>query len=273
MRRLPVLVRRRNKWRTSSRLWGSPGTKQQCLGQTWFRWKGFEVTLNAGHAVKLKDFFGGHPERFGSHYGVDMFWRKMESKSLDWVVRTMLCGNQELSSKWTSLIVEDQALFTSRQQYHRNRMSHGKAHLVQAWVQELINHDEEISIQMNQPDSGGSGFVHIKTTIPKEQNEPWESSFGSSSGQETNWSWWTNCHQNQPAWYWRIRFGSGSDGWGFKTTISEAIRATKDQWNCDTASAANSTAPGTATISKETSTAPPAGEALQRLILYTWWLW
>ena len=162
MRRLPVLVRRRNKWRTSSRLWGSPGTKQQCLGQTWFRWKGFEVTLNAGHAVKLKDFFGGHPERFGSHYGVDMFWRKMESKSLDWVVRTMLCGNQELSSKWTSLIVEDQALFTSRQQYHRNRMSHGKAHLVQAWVQ------------------------------------------------ETNWSWWTNCHQNQPAWDWRIRFGSGT---------------------------------------------------------------
>ena len=37
----------------------------------------------------------------------------------------------------------------------------GKLILVQAWVQELINHDEEISIQMNQPDSGGSGFVHI----------------------------------------------------------------------------------------------------------------
>ena len=85
---------------------------------------------------------------------------------------------KKFPSKWTSLIVEDQALFTSRQPYHRHRMSHGRAHLVQAWVQ------------------------------------------------ETNWSWWTNCHQNQPAWDWRIRFGSGTDGWTW-TTIPEAIR---DQW-------------------------------------------
>ena len=44
-------------------------------------------------------------------------------------------------------------------------MSHGKAHLVQAWVQELINPGEEITIQMNQPESGGSGLVQTKITI------------------------------------------------------------------------------------------------------------